>query len=266
MSGKPPVPGERPPRHTSLVGRMRLECMLWAHRAADQGRFGLRPCRTVVVCGLPRSGTTLLHLMLQTGYPDSKHFPRERSARFIARYQWPGRYSLLISKRPNDVFWIDEVREWYRNRALTPRFIVATRDPRSVLTSKHTDRPGYYVSEERWRALVAHIRYVRSAPDVHLVDYRDLVQQPREVERRLVEIVGEPPSAPLDSFTNAVPEGFKVTALNGVRPIDTASLDKWREPQHAERIRSLLITLPELPGFLIEEGYEPDDSWTAAYR
>lgn len=266
MSAKPPVPDAKPPKRPGLAGKARLQLLRWSYHAADRGLFGLRPCRTVTVCGLPRSGTTLLHLMLQTGYPNSKHFPRERSGRWLARYQWPGRHSLLISKRPNDVFWIDELREWYRDRVLAPRFIVATRDPRAVLTSKHTDRPGYYVSEDRWRALVAHIRYVRGAPDVFPIDYRDLVQNPQEVQRRLVEIVGEPPTAPLDSFANAVPEGFKVTALNGVRPIDTASMDKWRDPQHAERIRTLLTTIPELTAFLIEEGYEKDDSWAAAYR
>jgi hypothetical protein len=204
--------------------------------------------------------------MLETAYPDSRHFGRERAALYLARHVWPSRHSLLISKRPNDVFWIDEIREAYRGRVAGPRFIVTSRDPRAVLTSRHSGRPDYYVSIERWRAIFAHIRYVRVAPDVTVVDYGDLVRDPRSIQSRLVESIGEDPAAPFESFTDAVPEGFKTTALNGVRPIDTASLYKWRERQHADRIRELLSKVPELTSLLVEEGYEPDDSWAAGYR
>jgi hypothetical protein len=266
MSTKPPVPIATRMHDPSLTGALKEQCVRWAHMAADRGLFGLRPTRTVVVCGLPRSGTTLLHLMLQTGYPDSKHFPRERSAKSLVRQVWPGRHTLLISKRPNDIFWIDEIRASYQGRAKSPRFIVTTRDPRAVLTSRHKDQPGYYVTVDRWQALMAHIRYVRTSPDVLIVDYRELVENPQEIQRRLVEVVGQPPSAPLDSYTEAVPAGFKTNALNGVRPIDTASVDKWREPQHADRIRSLLVNIPELTDLLVKEGYEPDDAWAAPYR
>jgi hypothetical protein len=63
-----------------------------------------------------------------------------------------------------------------------------------------------------------------------------------------------------------VPKGFETAALNGIRPIDTASLDKWRDPQHHERIRAVLREIPDLPSVLVDEGYEPDDSWLAGYR
>jgi hypothetical protein len=253
-------------RRPELFDDIRQRCVRWAHRIIDHGVVpGVRPSRGVVICGFPRSGTTLLHLMLQTGYPGSKHFGRERSGLFLARHVWPGRHSLLISKRPNDVFWIDEIRSEYRYRAARPCFIVTTRDPRSVLTSKHKAQEGYYVSVERWHALLEHIRYVRTAPDVLAVDYGELVSNPKDVQRRLVAAIGEAPVVPLDSYSEGVPAGFKTTALNGVRPIDTASTHKWREPEHAERIRALL----KVPGFtsvLIEEGYEPDDRWAAPYR
>ena len=226
----------------------------------------MRPSRSVIVCGMPRSGSTLLKLMLQTGYPDSKHFGRERSGLRVARDEWPGPHSLLVSKRTNDVFSVDEIRELYRGRARAPVFIVTTRDPRAMLTSKHVRRADYYVSVERWRALWAHIKYVRSAPDVLTVDYRELVQAPREVQRRLSAAIGEEPAAPFDSVGEKVPKGFETAALNGIRPIDTASLDKWRDPQHHERIRAVLREIPDLPSVLVDEGYEPDDSWLAGYR
>jgi hypothetical protein len=265
-TAKPPVPTAIR-RRTPSTGRAALRQLVrWAHRAADRNLFGMRPGRAVIVCGMPRSGSTLLQLMLQTGYPDSKHYGRERGGLLVARDVWPGRYSLLISKRPNDVFWVDEIRELYRERARAPLFIVTTRDPRAVMTSKHANSPEYYVSAERWKALFDHIRYVRSAPDVLTLDYRDLVQTPRQVGQRLAEAIGEEPAVPFDSVGREVPSGFQTAALNGVRPIDTSSLNKWRDPQHSERIRAILAELPELPSILVQEGYETDTSWTDRYR
>jgi hypothetical protein len=267
MISKPPVPDDvRRPQVPGLVDGIRQRCVRLAHRVADRQVLGSRPSRGVVICGMPRSGSTLLQLMLETAYPNSRQFGRERAALHLARHVWPSRHSLLISKRPNDVFWIDEIREAYRGRAAGPRFIVTSRDPRAVLTSRHSGRPEYYVSIERWRAIFAHIRYVRAAPDVTVVDYGDLVREPANTQSRLVGAIGEEPSAPFESFSDAIPSGFKTTALNGVRPIDTASLYKWREPEHAGRISELLSKVPELTSLLVEEGYEPDDSWAADYR
>lgn len=228
--------------------------------------FGMRPGRAVIVCGMPRSGSTLLQLMLQTGYPDSKHYGRERGGLLVARDVWPGRYSLLISKRPNDVFWVDEIRDLYRERARAPLFIVTTRDPRAVMTSKHANSPDYYVSVDRWKALFEHVKYVRSAPDVLTLDYRDLVQTPGVVGERIAAAIGERPAVPFDSVGREVPSGFETAALNGVRPIDTASLNKWRDPQHTARIRTMLEAIPELPSILVEEGYELNTDWTSPYR
>jgi len=267
MIVKPPVPEDiRRPRTPGFPDRIRQRCVRLAHALADRGLYGTSVTKSVIICGFPRSGTTLLHLMLQTGYPTSRRFPRERPGLVLAKHEWPARHSLLISKRPNDVFWIDEIRDAYRARATRPRFIVTTRDPRAILTSKHKGRSGYYVSVDRWRGTFSHIRYAREASDVTVLDYGELVRDPKDVEQRLVEAVGEPPTAPLDSFSTAVPEGFNTAALNGVRPIDTASLDKWREPQHAERIRQILVEAPELMSVLVEEGYEPDGRWADGYR
>jgi len=267
MRVKPPVPEDvRRPQGPGPADVIRRRLVAWAHQAADGGMPGLRSSRAVVICGFPRSGSTLLQLMLEAAYPHAKQFGRERAALNLARHVWPGRHTLLISKRPNDVFWVDEIRNAYRGRSRGPCFIVTTRDPRAVLTSKHGDSSEYYVSVERWRAMFDHIRYVRQADDVLTIDYAELVQNPKAIQQRLVAAIGEVPAGAFDEFSSRVPSGFRTTALNGLRPIDTASLHKWRQPQNAERIRAILAAVPELPGLLIETGYESDENWTAAYR
>jgi hypothetical protein len=219
----------------------------------------------LVMCGFPRSGTTLLQLMLETAYPDACRFGRERSALFLARHIWPGSYPLMISKRPNDIFWVDEIRRGYEHRATRARFVVSTRDPRAVLTSFHSGRPGYYVTVERWRAVFAHVQYVRRFPDVIVVEYRDLVERPLDVQCAVSSVIGRAPAAPFDSFHASVPPEFDTRPLNGVRPLDEHSVDKWRHPRHKERIRELLTTMPELPDRLMELGYEQDALWTRDY-
>lgn len=228
--------------------------------------LGTRQSRGVVICGFPRSGSTLLQLMLETAYPGSQHFGRERAGLFIAQNTWPGRFSLVISKRPNDVFFIDEIRTAYRSRARKPCFIVTTRDPRAILTSMHSGREGYYVTIERWRAIAAHIRYLRDFPDVVVSEYRTLVERPGDVQQTLVAAIGEPPAGAFNDFDKVVPENFSTLALNGVRPLDTSALLKWRRPEHRERIQNLLVSMPELPSVLIEERYETDDLWVRDYR
>jgi hypothetical protein len=78
--------------------------------------------------------------------------------------------------------------------------------------------------------------------------------------------IGEEPLAPFEAVGQTVPSDFETVALNGVRPVDTASLNKWRDPQHEERIRTLLTEIPELPSVLVDEGYEPDTRWVERYR
>src|SRR5687767_14328183 len=69
----------------------------------DRGNLGLRPLEThVVICGFPRSGSTLLLLMAEACFARAKTFHRERSALSAARTVWRN-HSLMITKNPNDI-------------------------------------------------------------------------------------------------------------------------------------------------------------------
>jgi len=230
----------------------------WLQRRARQ----IRPLRAhVVICGFPRSGTTLLHLMIQTAVPRIQCFGRERAALDLLTH-WP-RAPFLVTKRPADVFFLDRIRDHYAGRA---RFVVCLRDPRSVLTSKHANRPGeYYVTPERWRAIDGHVQAVASATDVCLVNFTDLVTDTQSVQARLDEFVGWKSARPFADYHLHLPAGVDVAPLNGVRAVDPHADERWREPAHRERIRTLLRELPELPERLIAMGYERDTNWLRNY-
>jgi hypothetical protein len=234
--------------------------------ALDRGWFGAIPLRThVVMCGYPRSGTTLLQLMMETAYPAARTFHKERAALAIIQNTWPGRHALMISKRPDDIFWLDEVRERYQSRRPKPLFVISVRDPRAVLTSIHVDKPGYCVPAAKWRACYEHISYNQQFDDVIVVEYRDLVERPLVLQERLSSFIGSAPDKRFDAYLESVPGDFDTRALNGVRPLDASRLDRWRAPKHRSRIQALLRELPELPDRLIEMGYEPDTAWTREY-
>jgi hypothetical protein len=236
-------------------------------RLVEQGWFGLTPLRThVVICGFPRSGTTMLQLMFESAVADAKAFGRERSGLSVAKYTWPGRHSVFLSKKPDDVFFVSDIREYYRDLHTDVKFVLSVRDPRAVLTSRHVSKPGYTVPTEKWLAVDAHIAYQRQFADVILTEYRDAVERPRHVQERLVAFTGLPLKGNFDDFHKDVPDHFDTRALNGVRPIDKASLDKWRAPEHRERIQQILREIADLPERLVAGGYEPDTSWADDYR
>jgi hypothetical protein len=251
------------PRALAPVRAFAKRCVL---SALDRGWFGATPLRThVVMCGFPRSGTTLLQLMMETAYPSARTFHRERAALAAVQNTWPGRHALMITKRPDDLFWLDEVRTQYRHRRATPRFIISLRDPRAVLTSRHAKKPGYCVPCGKWRAAFNHIQYNLQFDDVITVEYADLIEKPADVQERLAAFIQFQPERKFDEYLAGVPDNFDTTALNGVRPLDRGGLDRWRAPKHRDRIRQILRELPELPERLIELGYERNTTWMREY-
>jgi hypothetical protein len=268
VRSRPPKPGFVPgrARERRLFAPLRALAKRQVLAAIDRGWFGATPLRThVVMCGFPRSGTTLLQLMVETAYPGARTFHRERAALAAIQNTWPGRHAVMITKRPDDIFWLDEIRERYQGRRPKPRFIISVRDPRAVLTSNHVKKPGYCVPAAKWRATYEHIRYNLQFADVTLVEYRDVIERPLHVQEQLASFIGCPPEGRFDQYLSSVPADFDTTALNGVRPLDASRLDRWREPRHRPRIRQLLGELPELPDRLIEMGYERDTAWTREY-
>lgn len=268
MEAPPPKPAFLRQRHepqrmlTPVRRRLRHAYV----RLTEQGCFGLTPLKThVVICGFPRSGTTMLQLMFESVVAEAKVFGRERSGLSVAKYTWPGRHSVFLSKKPDDVFYVSEIRDYYRGLITDVKFVLSVRDPRAVLTSRHVSKPGYTVPTEKWLAVDSHIDYQRQFADVIVTEYRDAVEQPRGVQERLVAFTGLPLKGNFDDFHKDVPQHFDTRALNGVRPIDSASLDKWRAPEHRERIRQILLEIPDLPQRLVASGYESDTSWVHEY-
>lgn len=237
------------------------------NRACESGWFGGSPLkRHVVVCGFPRSGSTLLQLMIESCVADIRTYGRERRGTEAAAC-YRRTHPTMMTKRPSDIFTISDLRTFYSSRGADVRFVLMVRDPRDVLTSIHHSRPDdFYVSAERWRAIWEYWQWAAPADDVCTVRYEDLVSNPGRLEAALTSFLGWNVVRPFSEFHQAVPDNFDVRALNGVRKADRESISRWRHARYDEKLRALLrFELPELPQRLIELGYERDKTWTRRY-
>jgi hypothetical protein len=226
------------------------------------------------MCGFPRSGSTLLQLIVETCYPSAKSYRRERSA-FNAERELKRTSPIMITKKPSDLFQVDDIMEFYDGLPAKPRLVLTTRDPRAVLTSRYSGRAaanvtrgpdGYVMSSANWREWYAHFEYVRRTYAPLVVEYADLIRSPGAVERAFSTYIGHEPDVAFEEFLGNIPGDFETKALNGVRAFDLSSLTKWQSPRHESRIRALLDEMPDLPQLLVSLGYEHDDAWTAPYR
>jgi hypothetical protein len=238
--------------------------------AVDHGWFGLRPLKAhVVMLGFPRSGSTLLQLMIEACVSDIRTFGKEYWAPAAAQYALRN-HSYMLTKAPWDIFFLDEIRAYYAERPANVRFILTMRDPRSILTSSIDDAPlnqpdGYFMALDRWTPYYEHVRYAQQFDDALSVKYRDLVCDPNAVQKSLTEFVGWHVRLPFDQYHTAIPRFFDFHHLNGLRPLETTRLDAWRQEKHRDRMCRALREIPDLPEHVIELGFEPDTSWVRDY-
>ena len=214
----------------------------------------------LVICGFPRSGSTMFYNMLRHCVKDFVFFEKEiRAMRVLNKHQ------NQISKVPVDVFNIDEIRRAAKN----PRFLITIRDPRSVLCSYHSKVKGNY--KVSWNRILGNkipqIHFVHYIDEVKkrinqgypIVKYEDLIEQPYLEQDRLGLIFGFQYKAKFtDFYKGDIPQSL-AHQMNGVRPLDASRLDAWK--QHPERIKQQFTECPRLFDDLVDLGYEFDREW-----
>lgn len=238
------------------------------YRIPDAGVLGLTPLRThILICGFPRSGTTLLQLMLENALPQARRFGREVAGWRAATYAWRN-HPVVISKVPHDLFRLGPLRNFYVRRRAALKIILMQRDPRDVLTSQRkTGGPvGYCVSCERWRAYFKAFLSERDTEDCLVVRYEDLVGDPDRQQERIEKFTGEAMCLPFSGFHTTRRPDFRTDTLNGLRPVETSLVARWRRDEHRRRVEHVVQNLPELPRALVELGYEPEPKRSADHQ
>lgn len=247
----------------TLLKRWRRRLLSPLYRLPDTGFLGLTPLKTHVhVCGYSRAGTTMLQAMLEHAYPQARIFRREVAGWRAATWSWRN-HELMISKMPIDIRILHRLQNFYRGRKAKLRIILMIRDPRDALTSRHVshDRP-YLQDAKIWHLDYVFLQHHLAHSETLLVRYEELTADPDAVQKQIEAFIGHAAEHPFHTFHTTTEEsGFDTRALNGVRPIDQASIGRWQKPQHAGRIQQILHEVPEFPQYLIDLGYEPDTTW-----
>ena len=255
--------------------------------------LGVPPKKQIVICGYPRSGTSLLYNMMASSISGFKFENFEVSAlRRIHRY---GDY---LTKSPTDIMLVSELPELnVHNKQI---YVVALlRDIRDIITSVHPNIPDrYFISYEsslwpqigninEWTynapgvgAIYEKLQSAENISEIKLIKvyYEDLVAKPDTVQDYLKKELGVTFHKPFSEFykeKDKLPYRYEGTSksksldpslVREDKPVDPSRAGKWRNPKHKDRIKMQFNEYPQLFEILTVNGYEKDDSWYSEYK
>lgn len=247
--------------------------------------FGMRPWRQLVVCGYPRSGTSLLFNMLSSSLPEFSFHPFE-----VPAHERIERWGDHASKNPLDVIAIPEL---IKVNPLEKEIIVIVplRDPRDIVTSKHPVLPDRYFigfdyswwpqkEEGEWAYDAAGVGQIANAIEelrelagvkVVIIRYEDLVAEPDEIQSKIAAATGLEFDQAFSDYHRR-PESHAYKYKGKFAPVDpklvreSAAPDrsrsgKWRSAEHRSRLLEQFEQFPQLFELVRRYGYEQDDSW-----
>jgi len=241
----------------------------------------------IVVCGYPRSGTSLFYNMLGSTL---RAFTFERGERSALDTLW--KYRDCASKDPLDTFRLERIVD---NNIHQKKLVLllCIRDPRDIITSYHPFDAEHYVmsydfslafegeypnyqSTRDGPGLKRYFKAVRAAIehgriDVLEIRYEELVTDPDAVQdeiRRSTGLAFERLFSEYDKWEDRHPLRYegrwaptKPELAKSSDPVSAKYVGRWRKPQHRTRILEQFTEHPELFDMLRYHGYESTDDW-----
>ncbi len=239
----------------------------------------------VVICGFPRSGTSLLLNMMASSLPSFRHDTFESYV--IHRIHRIGDF---ITKAPMDVF---NVRHLDRLNGNVKRLaiIVMIRDVRDVITSRHPLLPDeYFIGHDhswwpqdrhfkQWRfdapgvmAIFDEIERIRNRADVALVRYEDLVLDADVVQESLGVRFSLPFNGRFSEYhLSSVEPAYRYegrflakdkSLVQEGSPVNDTRVARWRrQPELWSRVREQFMACDRLFEVLATYGYESSRDW-----
>jgi len=240
----------------------------------------------ICICGLPRSGSSLLFNILANSFDSYSCSDFEESAK--ARIEEAGNW---ITKRPLDIFDIDEIRRLNREQKEI-LFILTIRDVREILVSIHPNVPfdyfighegSYYVFGEHPNyeqvfqgpgigKMFTEIEKVMTIPKAKLllVRYEDLLGNLDGIQLKL-ESIGFRPEEKISSVAKkSLIKGMRYEGKHKALKADLVLCNqppvigkeaKWRKKRFRQRITSQFLRYPQLFDILEQYGYESNREW-----
>jgi len=246
--------------------------------AVGRAIFKVARIRRIHIIGCARSGTTMLHLAMacfdkailcSTESKPPNPYLRERIDLGLRLGALPG-WKHYITKRGFD--WqkpqlVNELLRWSRWENIG--IIHLVRDPRDVLVSRASSRPGEsFVWPDRWHESIGAADYIFEALADHsrklVIRYEDVVLEAVAVQQRIAATFGlrvNPKALPInrvkDNFErlDVCYDGQQLMALNGLRNMDANSIGNWRTRGLPDFVNMRPETRARFEAFCLEHGY-----------
>lgn len=240
--------------------------------------FFVTEYKQIVICGIPRSGTSLIFNLLNSALIDFNAYVgknKNKKSKEISGLNVIFKLDNYLTKRPDDVF---KVKDFERRNIFQKSIIifVIIRDFRDVITSKHQWGDGsYYLSYNYKKAITNRIlsdrglkdylkeleylkMHVNNFKNVNIVflDYSDIVDNPAF----LIDVLNEN-NLPnkgynyLEGFDSVYDKSEK--SSKGVKKIK----NKWMDVDHKKRIIDEFTNNPDLFDYLVKYRYEKNNDW-----
>lgn len=181
--------------------------------------------KRIVIAGIPKSGTAILHHMIHAALPSWEYTPKERSykERFNVEY--------VITKKPWDIFRLGDAIEDEETAV-----IITCRDPFLVLTSPHRkthnhDGQSHWTTAKKFgkKGKCPPLDYYKKLlyyinEGQFIIYYEDWVDKPlKELQDKIGKYFGIEWEGEFEDYMDyPLPENFKF--LNIVRPIEPRQL------------------------------------------
>ena len=219
---------------------------------------GVMPKR-IVICGSPRSGTTLMNELMRC-FSGLYVMNREEHALRFPYLVFNKEY--IVTKHPLDFYHFNEIIDKLND----PVIIFMLRDPRDVVVSKHFKNKNHYLVEfPLWESAINSYELLNYDKKI-LINYEELVRDPLAIQKLLADKLGLEVASSFTDFYLSVDKRHKdIKSLGGVRPIDQGNIGKYANDEHHERIKEQISSYPIMSDYLIKYGFENDREWEGRY-
>ena len=236
--------------------------------------------QNIVMCGFPRSGSTMLYTMMAnagaTLSGEQIRFPPTEASALTKDYSIG---DVTVTKRPKDIFSIDQIRSALGRNGRGRFFLLTVRDPRSIMVSRHAsyDRQPFIGHVYSLHVHPDHVsftdpglcdyaeavRHTLARTDIscRMIRYEKLVKTTALCQKTIAGWTGLSFARDFASFHEQPISDRLMRPLNGVRPVEPGRRHSWKDPAHAARLVREFRLAPALFDHLEALGYESDRGW-----